>query len=279
MIQFIVKIIAFMQRMREDNVGVYAAQSSFFLILSMFPIIMLILTIIANTSLTMDSVLGLQEYLPTDIAPLYKSVVTELYASANGAIISITAVTAVWSASKGVLSVIRGLNSVYHIEESRNYFVLRFIAMFYTVIIVVSIIFSLIVLVFGNSILVLLSQYVPIIYNVISHIFRSRTLISFIILTLLFVFAYQMVRVKDMKFLSYLPGAIFSSLGWILFSYFFSLYIKYSSSFSYMYGSLTAVVVMMLWFYINMYIVFIGAEINVYFHDTFTNIEYRIRKH
>lgn len=266
----------FLERMKKDHVGVFAAQASFFLVLSIFPIIMLILTIIGNTSLSMDLVTGLADYMPEEVAPLYLMIVSELYEKASGTIISITAVTAAWTASKGVLSIIRGLNSVYQIEEKRHYLFLRFIAMLYTILLVIGIVFSLVLLVFGTSISHFIAKQIPLLYDIFSVFLHSRQLLAFLMLIVMFLFVYRMVPMKTMSFFSFLPGAVFSAAGWLLFSYFFSLYVNYSGSLSYMYGSLTAVVVLMLWIYICMYILFIGSEINIYFHSAFIHAHGKI---
>ncbi|MCD8119369.1 MAG: YihY/virulence factor BrkB family protein [Lachnospiraceae bacterium] len=265
----------FVERMNEDNVGVYAAQSSFFLILSMFPILMLLLMIISNTSfLTLDVVRDFGNYLPSEITPLYDTIIDEMSEkTAGGAVISITAIAALWSASKGVLSIIRGLNSVYHMEEKRNYLVLRGISALYTLALIVGIIFSLLVLVFGTSITNVIRNHVPLLYDLLSVFFRSREIISFAFLLVMFLLIYRLVHMKGMGFWTFLPGSVFSALGWILFSTVFSLYINYSGSLTYMYGSLTSIIVMMLWVYFCMYILFIGAEINIYFHTSFMKLE------
>ena len=85
----------------------------------------------------------------------------QVYSRSMG-IISITAIIAIWSAAKGVQYMTDGLNSVNDLEETRNWFVLRFWAVVYTVVFLVAIVFTLLVLVFGNQLKVLATQYVPI---------------------------------------------------------------------------------------------------------------------
>lgn len=99
-----------------------------------------------------------------------------------------------------------------------------------------------------------------------------------VFMTMLFLFMYRLVPNGRKSLLSYLPGALFSSVGWLTFSFFYSYYVDHFSGRSYSYGSLTIIVLLMLWLYICMYIIFIGAEINIYFYMHFRHMRRRIRK-
>ncbi len=273
MINFIKKVYkvinGFVNRLNEDHVYAHAAQSAFFIVISAFPLAMLIFSLIRYTPVTEEFLLtASSNVMPEIVKPLIDSLIKEIYETTTGTVISFTAIFTVWSASKGVLSIIRGLNNVFNIKEKRNYFILRFIASLYTVLFVIGIVMSLVMIVFGNSLLEVFRKYVPLLYDVVEWIIGMRILYVPIILTLLFVGLYKLIDDKKYTFINHLPGALFSAVGWMGFSYFYSLYVDHFAGKSYAYGSLTTIVLLMLWIYICMYILFIGAEINVYFGKT-----------
>lgn len=259
----IIKIYDFCARMAKDRVGIYTAQASFFIILSIFPFLLLFLNIIGMTSISSDSIISLlNTYAPETVKPLLIQIIEELYTHVSGTAISITAIVAIWSASKGVLSVMFGLYEISKIHQNRNYFVSRFISMIYTVFFAFAIIITMVFLVFGNSIFKLLISLLPFLKEISVLTLILRYLVSFLILSIFFSIIYKIANFRLTTIRKTIPGAMFSSLGWLVFSYVFSIYIDNFSNMSYMYGSLTAVIILMLWIYFCIYIFFIGAEIN-----------------
>lgn len=267
-------IKGFCIKVAEDNVSIYSAQASFYIVLSAIPLIMLILTIIGLTDIPESAVLSIsKQIVPNALDSLMEQVVEEIYAKSSGTIISVTAVTAAWTASKGVLSIMRGLQSIYHTNDKRNYFIQRFISVFYTLIFVFAIVFSLGILVFGNRIYNFLADQAPILHDIIGLFIQNRALISLCFLTLFFLLLYKIVRKSGYTLGDLFPGALFAASGWMIFSFAFSIYIDNFSNYANMYGSLTTIILLFLWLYACMYILFLGAEINVYFKESFTRMK------
>lgn len=259
-------IDGFLSKMRDDHINAYAAQSSFFIIISVFPFIMLLFNLIKYTPISENLLLNKSvSVLPKAIAPLAQTIINEMYENSSGTIISITAFLALWSASKGVLAIVGGLNNIFSTKITKNYFISRLISAFYTIIFIVAIIGSLLILVYGNSFIRFFRKHNPFVYDILQWIFSLRLLYVTTILTLLFIGLYKLGQSNKYSALSHLPGALFSAMGWFLFSYFYSIYIDNFAGNSYTYGSLTTFVLMMLWVYFCVYILFIGAEINIYF--------------
>jgi len=263
----------FFQKLRDDHVSSFAAQASFFIILSLFPIILLLLSIIKYTPVTKSLLLSVAvDLFPNALDPLIISIIEEMYSMSSSTIISITACLAVWSASRGILSLIRGLNFIYHTKESRNYIHVRLIASLYTIALVIIIAISLVLLVFGNTLIQSLKTSAPTLHHIISILTSFKFVYMPVLLTLFFIMIYKIVPYERYLFSNLLPGALFSALGWILFSAFYSYYIENFAGLSYMYGSLTTVVFLMLWIYFGIFIFFIGAEINLYFMNHFEKL-------
>ena len=270
----------FSRQLTLDHVNAYASQSSFFMIIAIFPLLMLLLTLIRYTPVTeQDLIKTTLAIMPDTLDPLIEQIIGEMYSQSNFAILSITAVTALWSASKGILAIIRGLNSVFGIDEKRNYFHLRIVASFYTIVLLLLIVLSLGFMVFGNSVLRLFSRNMPLLYELVEFIISLRGIYIPIIFTIAFVNVYRIVPNRQYSFFDHLPGALFTSLGWIIFSYVYSIYIDNFASSTYIYGSLTTVVLLMLWIYICMYILFMGAEINIHFKEHFRKARRMIKSY
>lgn len=276
-IYFIIK--GFTNRLKDDHISAFSVQAAFFLIMSIVPFLSLLLTLIKylpiSQTMLLDTVINVT---PVPFEPLVTTILEELFAKSNGAILSVSVLVAIWSAAKGVLAIVRGLQAVYHVNESRNYFVLRFISAIYTVIFVTAIILTLLLLVFSNQIYYALKADFPTAADFISIFIKQKFLLALCLLTLFFLVVYKLVRRSNNSFISLIPGAVIAALSWIVFSYAFSVYIDKFSDFSYTYGSLTTIVLLMLWVYFCMYLLFIGAEINSYFEVFIENSKHKFLK-
>lgn len=256
-------IKAFSAKLRDDSVSAFAAQAAFFIILSVFPFVIFLLTLLRYLPIFDGETISIPDNLfPAAIMPTLESILGELVENSSGTVLSLAVIAALWSASRGILSLSRGLNAVYERKETRNYFLLRFISCIYTFLLAIMIIVSLALLVFGNQLYQLVIAKFPMLRDFAIVLMSIRSLVSLTLFTLFFALLYMILPNEKTKFWYELPGAIFTSAGWLLFSYLFSYYIDHMSNFSYTYGSLAAIVICMLWLYFCMYIFFIGAEIN-----------------
>ena len=139
----------FGRQMSRANVNAYAASTAFFLFLSLIPMLMLICSILPYTPIKKSDIITAVTLLPQTLSPLLTSLIQSIYDSTFG-VMSIAAIVTVWSAGKGVLALMRGLNAMNGVVEDRNYVLQRIIASFYLIIFLITIIFLLIVMVFGN---------------------------------------------------------------------------------------------------------------------------------
>lgn len=269
----------FLLRLKEDHVSAYASQAALFMIMALFPVLILILNIIRYTPVTEQFLLDtVMSVVPSSFRELANTIVSDLYHTSSGTLLSISIIFTIWSASKGILALIQGFSNINHVAENRNYFVLRLIASIYTVLFVGGIVGTLTLMVFGNSLLSFINHHFPLLSDAADWLISMRILYVPVIITLLFLFMYRLVPNSHRTLFSYLPGAIFSAVGWLGFSYLYSYYVDHFAMRSYSYGSLTIIVLLMLWLYICMYIIFIGAEINNYFYIHFKFIKRKVKK-
>ena len=250
LIKKIIKLVrGFLKAMNEDHVGAYAAQSAYFIMLSFIPFIILLLTLIQYTTLTRADIYGAAQVIfPDSMNGFVIDIINEVY-SKTAVTVSLSAITAAWSAGKGFLALMRGMNSVYDVEEQRNYIILRFRSAIYTIVFVISIILSLVVLVFGNSIHQAAVVHMPFLAVITGMILQMKDIVAIAFFTLVFMLLYKFVTNRKARLLSQAPGAVFSSVCWYLFSIGFSLYVTYTPGLSNMYGSLTTIILAMLWLY------------------------------
>lgn len=254
----------FSKQMTRKNISAFAASSAFFLFLSLVPLLMALCAILPFTTLTAENLItAIMRVLPNAIEDFVVRVVYDVYSKSTGTI-TIFAIVAIWSAAKAMLSLIRGLNEVNDIEEKRNYLLLRLVACFYTIIILIAIILAVFVMVFGNVIVGVALKDFPQLQIIVQFIMHFRFIFSWLILTLIFALIYAFVPAVKLKYKKQLPGAVFSAVVWSIASYVFAAYIENFNGFG-TYGSLTTVVILMFYFYMVMYILLIGAHINRYF--------------
>ncbi|MBS6195832.1 MAG: YihY/virulence factor BrkB family protein [Clostridiales bacterium] len=271
------KIIAgFMERLSKDHVAAFAAQAAYFILLSFIPFLMLLLTLVQYIPPIRDQKIVtdmLIQIMPDtgDFRDFLLNIISEVYAKGT-AVVPFTAIFTLWSAGKGVQALTNGVNAIYHVKETRNYVVTRIRSAIYTLFFIIAIIGSLILLVFGNSIQKLLARYIPVLGRVTAYIIGMRTVISLCILVCIFLLIYKFLPNRKSGWKNQIPGAVISAVAWSLFSLGFSIYIDVYDGLSNMYGSLTTIMLILLWMYFCMYIVLIGAEINAYFEDRFRKL-------
>jgi len=255
----------FLKKMHEDSVSAYSAQSAFFVIISFFPFTMLIMTL--TRFLPVE--LNLQRHLANNIfdpatSDFVNGILRELSGkAASGALLGAMGISAVWSSSRCLLSVIGGLNQIYGSAVKRSYLFLRITSIIYILALQVTVIISLALLVFGEQINDWLITSLNI-RGMSDFMVNIRWIMGLLVLILFFVFIYTIVPERKTRFLSEMPGAVVSAFGWLGFTGLFTMYVDNFSNYGALYGSLTAAVILMLWLYFCMYIMFFGAEVNVY---------------
>lgn len=257
------KITGITAGFNEDHVGAYAAQSAYFFMLCMIPIILLLLTMVQYTPVTKADVMtAVIQVFPSSVENLITSIVNQVYNQSTG-VIPVTIVVALWSAGKGVLAMASGLNCIYRCRETRNYIVLRIRATFYTVLFIVVIILLLVLSVFGNTLNLFIAEHIPLLRKVADQLIAARVFITPTVLVIFSLMLYRYLPNRRGRFRDQLPGAMFAAVGWMVISWVFSIYLDVFKGFSNMYGSLTTIVLIMLWMYFCMYCILLGGEMNV----------------
>lgn len=254
----------FLRRMKEDDISAWASKLTFFILLSIFPFMIFLIEILSHVSI--DSSEGIQEltqFFPPEILALLELIVEDITKTDSpSSVLPIAIIAAVWAASKGILAIISGLNVAYDETETRNYFFLRLISIIYTIAFAIIILITLVLMVFGNKIIRFITLNVPFLADQAAFFDSVRVIFSVFSIFIFFTLLYNTIPNRKITFRDVIPGALFATFGWISLSYLFSIYVNASKSISYMYGSLTSIILLMLWLYISCTIIMIGGEIN-----------------
>lgn len=264
MISSVLRLVrAFVKKINADGISALSAHAAFFVIISFFPFVMFLLTLLSYFPFFTETLPAINlDLLPGAVSAFIIQAFTELSDRANGTILSITVIIAIWSASRGILSVMRGLNSIHSVRETRNYFVTRIMATLYTVVFAVLLLVMMLIFIFGNQLTLWLVNRVPVLGEFALVIISLRTAVGIAVLIFFFLIIFLSLPNRKTTILRELPGAVLTAAGWVGFSFLFSFYVDNISNYTAIYGSLTAIVLCMLWLYACMYILFIGAEVN-----------------
>ncbi|MCL2253816.1 MAG: YihY/virulence factor BrkB family protein [Lachnospiraceae bacterium] len=261
----------FTSRLDGKNITTNSAATTFYFFLSLIPMLILLCAVIPYTPLTEgDLMIFLTEITPEATHPLVISIIRDVYRQSAG-VVSFAALVTIWSASKGVMALMRGLNTVNGVNENRPMFVLRIFASIYTMVILLVLVISLLVMVFGNVLINIIMQNVPYLGQFIRFLLNSRFLIIFVLFTLALGIIYAYVPGIRTKLWMQLPGAALAAWAFSLLSFGFSIYVDYFNGFN-IYGSLTTIVMILMWLYVSIYVILLGAYINNYFRPLYLHL-------
>lgn len=257
--------IWFIEKYNRHRISIHAAQVAFFIMISFFPFMMFFITLLKHSPIS-ETVLvaAIQELIPGSLSSLVTSWLEESYA-ASGTILSVTVISALWASSKGFSSIAYELEDIYDDSgEHRSYLSRRLHSILDTILFTVMIIVSLTLLVYGNQLVQVINHYIPFMQNMTLMLFLLRSALSLFLFVIYFTFIYYFIPKRHCTIRAEIPGAILAAFLWIAFSYLYSFYVDTWGSFSSIYGSLTSIVLLMLWLYFCITFIFLGALLNKY---------------
>ena len=248
------------KRYTKHNITAFSAQMAYFFTLSIFPFLILLISLFSKFDITQYFAAEIfKNVLPLEVEIILKNYIDNLIRINSNAIVPFTAVFTLWSASRGVNSLMRSLNIAYDVKENRNYVQLKLLGMLYTASLSIALIIAILIPNIGKTLLEITSEILRVPNFILVIVKWGFFIISiYVILTSLYVFLPN----KKITFKSVIPGSIFSIFGWFIVSKGFSYFVANFSNFSIIYGSLTAIIVFMMWLYISSIILMLGGEIN-----------------
>lgn len=245
------------------QIPLYAAGAGFFIVLSVFPALVLLLGVLRYANLQADrlpEILG--GIIPQALTPALVDLIDEVSASASGTLVGISALTALWSASRGIYGLLLGMNAVYGIQESRGYLQRRLVSAACTLALLLLLPLLLIIHLCAQALLPILRTRPD---SIAARAIQMPALRWICLLAgLIGIFAMIFCFLPDhhTSLRRSIPGAVFSALGWLIFGQLYGIYVAYFTPLSSIYGSVYAVALSMLWLYCCLCILFYGGALN-----------------
>ena len=249
------------EKIKDDEITGLAAQLAYYFLLSIFPLLIFTITLLPYFPVTTEDIIRMLEaYVPKESVTLLESSLMTVMENRNGGLLSFGILATVWSASNGINAIIRALNHAYDVEESRSFIVSRSLALVLTLGMIIVVVISLLLPIFGKMILDVIFDFLGFQPSFLYTLLRWA--ISIAITTFVFTMLYWLGPDRKIPLKSAWPGALFASVGWALSSLAFSFYVNTFANYSSTYGSLGGLIVLMLWFYISGFVIIVGGEIN-----------------
>lgn len=263
------KIMDAAKTVKQMHIPLHAAYAAYFIVLAVFPALVLILSVLRYTGMEVRGLVELlDDILPSTMAEGAEELIYSTYRNSSGAMVGVSAVTALWSASRGIYGLLTGLNAVYGVSENRGYIYTRSISVVYTFVFILILLLTLVLHVFGNSIINLMRQVDNPVVIFFTDLIDLRFFLLLFLQSLVFTLMFMVLPNKRRsRFMESLPGGVLSSLGWLVFSDIYSIYVEIFSKYSTIYGSVYGIAITMLWLYCCMSILFYGGALNRYLMD------------
>lgn len=256
-------LIHLIVKIKKDDIFALSSQLAYYLILSFFPFMIFLITLIGFSHLSSAEVLNnLNAILPESIIELTKSIVYEVVDSQYTGLLGISVLLMIWTSSSAFRAVIKGINKAYNFKEHRSFIKRSIISMIGIILLAAIILLALSMLVFGDVIGSYIKNIIRF-YKIIIFLWNMfRYAFVFVVMICIFALIYVFTPAKRLKLKEVIPGAVFSTTGWIVVSFGFSFYINNFGNYSRFYGSLGAVFILMTWLFLISIIFILGVEIN-----------------
>lgn len=258
------KSVCLFRSVQRLQVPLHAANACYFMVLAVFPALVLLLGLLRYTPLEVER-LGelLYGILPEALAEGAEELILLTYDNTSGTVVGVSAATVLWSSSRGIYGVLTGLNAIYGVSENRGYVQTRFLSVLYTLAFLLILLLTLGLHVFGTELLAVLARTAHPFVLFLVRIVDFRSVLLLALQTLLFAAMFMALPNRRNGFWESMPGALLASLGWLVFSKLYSVYVEHYAHLTNVYGSVYAVALSMLWLYCCMSIVFYGGALNV----------------
>ncbi|MDT3763434.1 YihY/virulence factor BrkB family protein [Priestia filamentosa] len=255
------------EEMQKDRATGLAAEQAYYYMLSIFPVLILLLSIIPYLSIEPQTAVSfIKSILPSQTANLLEENVIDLVTTPNGGLLTVGILGTLWSASNGIQAFIHAMNIAYDVEDNRSFIKVRLLAIVLTIGLLVAFIISLALPIFGNVIVDWIKSFVPISSGFEILFTILRWVVAVVVISIVLSGLYRFAPNKSFAFKHVIPGAAIATVLWQVISFGFSFYVSNFGNYSATYGSLGGVIVLMIWLYLTGLILVIGGEINALFH-------------
>ena len=261
---FILFIALLVKKVKTDDLVSISNDLTYKILLSMFPLILFLFSVLAY--LEMDAAYLIDKmsfYLPDYLISMMESFLKEVMSLKRPSILSTSLIIAVFSASSGFNSVIKGINKAYGYKDERSIVKRRLISFFLVIIFTITIIITMVMLIFNDWILGFLATYFNVSRLALNLFGIFGNIISMLIMLGVVIVINRLALLKKASFKSLLPGSLITVLVWVLASYGFNIYVNNFSRHSSLYGSVAGIVILLIWLNIICTVLLFGSAVNV----------------
>ena len=255
--------VRFVRAVAALKIRLHAASCCYFLVLAVFPALLLLLGLVQLTNLEVER-LGemFAGVIPEPFLEGVEELILMTYDRLSASTIGLSAVTTLWPASRGIYGILTGLNAVYGVEETRGWVHTRLLSVAYTFIFLIVLLLTLLLHVFGSRVWAVLQRMDVPVFRFLTEYVNLRFCLLLLVQTAIFTAMFRALPNIRTSIRDALPGALLSSAGWLTFSNLYSVYVERFAHLSNVYGSVYAIALSMLWLYCCMSIVFYGGVLN-----------------
>ncbi|KRN28345.1 hypothetical protein IV38_GL001344 [Lactobacillus selangorensis] len=250
---------------RADAADIFntAKVIAYFTLLSIFPLIIFIGNLLPLMHLKVNDILAYVETaIPSSIWELIWPYANKLLHQSSGGLLSFGAIGTLWAASRGIYALKNSFNQAYGVAKEKNYFRNRFFSLVMTLVLVVIMMIVTVVFAFGQTVLELLTQYIKI-SRVYLHTFQTlKWPVMFVALFILLTMMYYFIPNARLKLRTVLPGALFTTIGWMALAQLFGLYVTYFGTTYSAYGTIGTFIVLLFWLNFSGIVLMLGAVLN-----------------
>lgn len=252
----------------RDDVMASAAQLSFYFVLALFPFLLFLTSLLgyfaeAGTDLRANLLRYLGSIAPAKAYTLIYDTIDEISEARSGGKLSFGLLAAVWAASTGMRAIITALNAAYGVREARPWWKRRLVAIGLTIALAVFIISALTLMLYGSQVGLVVARWFDLgdAFTRTWKILQWFFVLAFVLLAFTSIYFFA-PNLKDVRWRWLTPGSILAVVLWLLISFAFSLYLRFFDTYSNTYGSLGAVIVLLLWLYLTGTAILLGGEVN-----------------
>ncbi|EJL99252.1 putative membrane protein [Pseudomonas sp. GM102] len=248
----------------DDEMSTYASALAYQMLFSLFPFILFLIALIGFLHLPdFFSWLRLQSelVLPPQALEQVNPVIDQLQQS-KGGLLSVGIVIALWTASAGVRLMMSAMNAAYDVVERRPIWKRFPLSIFYTIGIAGMLLIAAALMVLGPQVMSWIAAQVGLEDFIVTVWTIVRWPVVVILLMMAVALIYYVMPDVKQEFRFITPGAVLSVVVWIIASLGFGLYVKTFANYNAMYGSIGAIIVLLLYFYISAAVLLLGAEMN-----------------
>lgn len=251
------------RRIGSMQIPLYAANACYFFILSIFPMLLIVLSLVPYLPYSARDLLELlEQVVPSALMGMVETIIVHIYYSSSHAVLGLSAVVTVWSSSKAIYGILTGLNHIYGVREDRSVLYTRLLSFGYTFVFLGLVVLTLVLQVFGPAVMSWFDFGDNLLTDLLGQIIDLRSVVMLSVQIVIFTAIYMVLPNRRNRFFASLPGAAVAAVGWQVFSWGFSFYVENMANRVSLYGSVYALALGMLWLYCCMSILLFGGGVN-----------------